>query len=158
MSTKREQNAQRLKEIARQYGPEYILDGEVVEVYTDTYTCDVEMDADGSTIQGARLRALSVPGGNQSVDVLPAVGAAVVVAHLGGEDYLVLSIDQITSYRVTVGDFVLTVDENGFGLSNGGDSLKSIMSDMVTGMLSIYAPKDVAGITALTARIDDLLQ
>jgi len=156
MTIKSQKIAARLREIATAFGPEYLLDGVVDEVDTEAYTCDVEMDDDGSIKYGCRLRALST--GNKSIDVLPSVGSAVVIAKMGGEDYLVLACDEIDSYRVTVGAMVLTIDANGLGFSNGGDSLKAIMSDLVTGLLSVYAPKDVAGITALTGRIDNLLQ
>jgi hypothetical protein len=154
--TKHEKIVAGLKRIAEENGGDYLLDGEVDEVDAEAYTCDVVLETDGSTIYGCRLRATATDA--NSIDVLPTVGAAVVIAKMGGEDYLVLACDEITSFKVTVGVMVLTVDENGFGLSNGGDSLKSIMSDLVTGVLSIYAPKDVTGITALTARIEDLLQ
>lgn len=156
MSNKQQKIRDGLKLIAAQFGPIYILDGTVEAVDAEAYTCDVVLDDDGGTIYACRLRATST--GAKSVDVLPGVGSAVVIAKMGAEEYLALACDEITSYRVTVGDMVFTIDETGFGITNGVDSLKSILTGFVNGLLSIYAPKDVAGITELLGKINGLLQ
>ena len=156
MSKKHEKIVSGLKLIASSFGPDALLDGTVAAVYGDSYTCDVQLDSDGSTLYGCRLRATAA--GRRSIDVMPPVGAAVVLGRLGSEEYLVLACDEISSYRVTAGSMVLTVDDAGIGLNNGGDSLKAILTDLVNGILTIYAPKDIAAITALLERIDELLQ
>lgn len=151
---------QKIKEglirIAKNFGPDLILSATVESVYSEDYTCDVILDMDGSTVLGCRLRATS--SGTSSIDILPVVGSSVMLAEMGVKEYLVIACDEITSYRVAVGDMILTIDENGFGITNGVDSLKSILTAFVNGLLSVYAPKDVAGITELLAKINGLLQ
>jgi len=145
-----------LKRIAGEHGPLVLFDGEVVSVDSENYFCNVALDTDPDAIvQQVRLRACSI--GNQSIDVLPAVGSEVVIAQVAEDDYLVLAIDQITSYRVTVGSMVLTVTESGFSITNGTTSLKDVLSGFVTEMLAIYAPKDIAGINNLQVMINSLL-
>ena len=156
MSDKQEKIKLGLQEIARKFAPDQFFDGTVEAVDNEAYTCDVLLDIDGSTMYECRLRATA--SGTKSIDVLPTVGSSVVMALLGGNDYLVLACDEITSYRVTVGDMILTIDENGFGVTNGTDSLKSILTGIVNGLLSVYAPKDVGDITALIAKINGLFQ
>ena len=146
-----------LKRLAAEHGPVTLFDGEVVAVDADSYFCDVQLDTDtNAVIYDCRLRAASI--GNQSVDMLPAVGSEVVLAKIAEDDYLVIAIDEITSYRVTVGGMVLTVDDTGFEISNGSTSLKDILSSVVTQMLAIYAPKDIAGIEQIQVLIDSLLK
>jgi hypothetical protein len=156
MSAREAKIGAKLREAMGQFGPEYLQDGEVAAVDSEAYTCDVVLESDGSTQFNCRLRATAT--GDKSIDVLPAVGSSVVIAKMGAEEYLVLAIDEITSYRVTVGGMVLTITEAGFGISNGGDSVKSILTDLVNAILTIAAPKNVAGITALLERIAALFQ
>jgi hypothetical protein len=145
-----------LKRIAGKYGPLMLLDGEVTAVDSTNYFCDVALDTDPTAvISQCRLRAASI--GNQSIDMLPAIGSEVVIAKVAEDDYLVLAIDQITSYRITVNNMVFTITESGFSITNGTTSLKDILTGFVTEMLAIYAPKDVAGINNLTTLIDGLL-
>jgi len=145
-----------LKRIAGEHGPVYLFDGEVVAVDSENYFCDVQLDTDtAAVISSCRLRAASI--GNESIDVLPAIGSEVVIAKIAEDDYLVLAADLITSYRVTVGSMVLTVTDTGFSITNGTNSLKDILSGFVTEMLAIYAPKDIAGINNLQVMINSLL-
>lgn len=145
-----------LKRIAKEHGPLLLLDAEVIAVDEADYFIDVKLDTDeNAIIYNVRLRAASI--GNQSIDVLPAVGSEVVIAKLADDDYILIAADVITSYRVTVGNQVLTVTNAGFSITNGTDSLKSILTGFVTQMLAIYAPKDIAGINALTPKINGLL-
>jgi hypothetical protein len=145
-----------LKRIAAERGPIMLFDGEVIAVDETDYFCDVQSDIDPTAVyQQVRLRAASI--GNQSIDILPAIGSEVVIAKIAEDDYILIAADEISSYRVTVGDMVLTVTDAGFSISNGTTSLKGILNGMVTQMLAIYAPKDIAGINALTPQIDGLL-
>ena len=144
-----------LKRIAGEHGPLMLFDGQVIAVDAENYFCDVQDDIDETAIyQQVRLRADSI--GNSSIDVLPAEGSEVVIARIAEDDYILIAADEITSYRVTVGNMVLTVTDAGFSITNGTNSLKDILSAVVTQMLAIYAPKDIAGINAITPQIDGL--
>ena len=146
-----------LKQIAAEHGPVMLFDGEVIAVDSTDYFCDVKLDTDDEDIvYNVRLRAASI--GNQSIDVLPKVGSEVTIAKIAQDDFILVAADEIDSYRVTVGTMVLTQDATGFKISNGTDTLKGILHDLVTEILGIYAPKDIAGITAIQTRINALLQ
>jgi hypothetical protein len=134
-------------------GPEPIYDAVVTAIDPETYTCTILLNE--ISLADVRLRA--VVSNNQSIDVLPAIDSAVVVGKMGDDDFLVIACDQITSYRVTVGLMVFTIDQTGFKITNGTDSLAKILTDLVKGVLTIAAPKDVPDITALLLRISNLL-
>lgn len=156
MNHKELQIRDNLKRIAAEHGPLILLDGEVVVVDDTDYFIDVQLDTDDTAvIPNVRLRAASI--GNQSIDILPAMGSEVVIAKIAEDDYILIAADEITSYRVTVGNMVLKVDNTGFAITNGTNSLKGILSAIVTQMLAIYAPKDIAGINAITPQINGLL-
>jgi hypothetical protein len=145
-----------LKRIASEHGPIQLFDGEVVNVDSTDYFIDVQLDTDASAvIPSVRLRACSI--GNQSIDILPAMGSEVVIAKIAEDDYILIAADLITSYRVTVGSMILTVTADGFSITNGTTSLNDILSGFVTQMLAIYAPKDIAGIDNLQTMINGLL-
>ena len=141
-------------------GPLPLYDATVSAVYTedtadnDAYTCDILLD--DLQVFGVRLRA--VVSANQSLDMLPEEGAQVVVGKMGDDDYIVIACDKITSYRLTVGTAVFTVDANGTLISKGVETLNKILTDLVNGLLSVAAPKDVPGITLLLDRINNLLK
>jgi hypothetical protein len=156
MNHKERKIRDRLKLIAGEHGPLMLFDGEVTAVDDADYFCDVALDTDANAvILNVRLRAASI--GNQSVDVLPSVGSEVTIAKIAEDDYILIAADKIDSYRVTVGEMVLTVTSAGFSISNGTNSLKGILNAIVTQMLAIYAPKDIAGINAITPQINGLL-
>ncbi|WP_295669517.1 hypothetical protein [uncultured Mucilaginibacter sp.] len=141
-------------EQAHSGGPPAFHDATVTAIDTEAYTCDVLLDDEVEVFE-VRLRA--VVSSNQSIDVLPAVNASIVVGKIGEDDFILIAADVITSYRVTIGAMVLKVDATGFQLSNGTTSLKDVLTGFVTQMLAIYAPKDIAGIENLQTLINSLL-
>jgi hypothetical protein len=140
---------------ASKHGPAAFYDAVVLDVDSDAYSCNVTID-DEITLHEVRLRA--VISDNQSIDVLPAVGAQVVIGKMADDDYIVIACDQISSYRVTVGAVVFTIDDTGTLISNGTETLKKILTDLVTAVMSIGAPKDMATLTELLIRINTLLK
>jgi hypothetical protein len=156
MHPKEKEARDRLRQIAAEHGPLMLFDGEVVAVDDTDYFCDVQLDTDdNAVIPQVRLRAASI--GNQSIDILPAIGSEVVIAKIAEDDYILIAADEITSYRVTVGTMVLTVMDTGFSITNGTNSLNDILSAIIAQMLEIYAPKNIAGINAITPQINGLL-
>ncbi|MFC0514532.1 hypothetical protein ACFFGT_09980 [Mucilaginibacter angelicae] len=139
--------------LAHAGGPVSFHDAVVVAVDQDAFTCDVLLDE--AEVYGVRLRA--VMSDRKSIDVLPVAGSPVVIGKLADDDYIVIACDQIAMYRITTGNTVLRVDAEGLLVSKGGDTLGKILNDLVRGVLSIAAPKDVPAITELIERINDLL-
>ena len=48
------------------------------------------------------------------------LNSEVVIAKIAEDDYILIAADQITSYRVSVGKNVLTVDSSGFSMGERG--------------------------------------
>lgn len=150
-----EQIREALKRIAGSFGPDILLEGKITGIDTENYLVDVELDKEGQLFD-VRLRAVS--GGNKSIDILPAEGAAVVIAKIADDEYLVLACDQITEYKITVAQAEFKLTESGHLISKGTETLNKILTDLVDQVLKVYAPKDVPGLTAIKQRINNLLQ
>lgn len=131
-----------------------VFEGVVTSVDDVDFVADVKLDNDGGDLFDVRLKA--VAGAVKSIEVLPKVGAEVVLVNIVAEEYLIVSCSEIEKYKVSVGDASLTITNQGFEIKRGNESLQSILNEIVAQMLKIYAPKDVAGITAITPRIDQL--
>lgn len=144
-----------LLRIARQHGPVLLYDGIITAVDAENYFVDVQLDTEG-VIYECRLRAASI--GNKSIDVLPAIGAAVVLAKIADDDYMVLACDEVDDIRFTAQGFEIQLNDEGISVTNGTETLNKILTDLVTGVLSVAAPKDVPGLTELLTRINTLLK
>lgn len=135
-------------------GPVGFYDAQVLEVDESEFTCTILLDE--VEIPEVRLRA--VVSDNQSINVLPVVGSQVVVGKLADDDYIVIACDKVTMYQVTIGTTIFKLDSSGVLISKGTETLNKILTDLVNGILTIAAAKDVPGITALLLRINDLLK
>lgn len=135
-------------------GPMALYDAEVTDVNEVDFTCDILLE--GLPVYDVRLRA--IVSDKQSIEVLPKVGAQVIVGKLADDDFIVIACDEIILYRVTVGTVVFKLDNTGVLVSKGNETLKKILTDLVNGVLSVAAPKDVPGITGLLTRINNLLK
>ncbi|MFS2189811.1 hypothetical protein ACCC92_24255 [Mucilaginibacter sp. Mucisp84] len=155
MDKREEQIRANLKRIAGEHAPDFLFDGTVVSIDAENYLVDVELDT-GGVLYECRLRTLAT--GNKSIDVLPKEGSAVVIAKVTEGDYLVLCADEITNYQITIGTAIFNITEEGTLIKKGDETLKAVLNEMVDQMLKIYAPKDVAGITAIKERLNNLLK
>jgi len=144
-----------LADFASKYGPQVVFEGKVIEVDKSNYTVDVEIEADVVFFE-CRLRA--VISENNSIDVLPVVGAKVVLLRLEDDDYSVISCDKIEEYKVVTGNSTFKMNNDGFTLSTGSESMKALMTEIVDQMLKIYSPKDGPGLLRLKERINTLLK
>jgi hypothetical protein len=139
---------------AHKGGPPALYDATVLEIDAEAYTCDVEMD--GVPLYNVRLRA--VVSENNSIEILPEVGAAIVVGRLADDDFLMVACDKMTSWRVKVNNTAVGVDAGGVTISQGTETLNKIMTDLVKAVIGIAAPKDAATLTLLLTRIKTLLK
>lgn len=153
--TKLEEIRKSLEEFILKVSPSSFLEGTVKSVDSDKYLVDVELESD-LVLFDCRLR--SAVTSSKSIDALPAVGSQVLLARLAPDDYVVLACDEIEEYRVTVGETAYKIDAQGHQIGKGNETLKKILNDLVDGVLKVYAPKDVAGLTAIKQRINTLLQ
>lgn len=135
-------------------GPMALYDAVVTAVDAEAFTCDILLNE--VNFYEVRLRA--VISDKQSIDVLPANGSAIVVGMMGDDDFIVIACDEISMYSITVGTTVFKLDSDGVLISNGTETLNKILTDLVKGVLSVAAAKDVPGITMLLTRINNLLK
>lgn len=136
------------------FGPLAFYDAVVTNVDATEYTCDVILDE--VEVYEVRLRAIISD--KKSIDVLPKQGTNIVVGKLADDDYILIAADEITSYKLSIGSMALEVDETGFKIGSGTETLEKLLTDLVTATLSIAAPKDVATLTALKLRIKTILK
>lgn len=135
-------------------GPVGFYDAEVTDVDSDSFTCDIILNE----LPQYEVRLRAVVSDNKSIDILPAIGAAVVVGKLGDDDYLVIACDKITMYQVTTGTTVMRLNSDGVLIGKGDETLNKILTDLVNVVAGIAAPKDMAALTLLLDRINNLLK
>lgn len=145
-----------LADFAAKFGPAATLLAKVESVDEDEATC-VLIDDEGLKFFDVRLRA--VINGKESTTIYPKPGAFVLAVRIeGAEDWMVLWADELTKYRAKIGQTIFEQDESKLELSNNVTSLKSLLNDIVDEMLAIYAPKNVAAITAIKTKIPQLFK
>ncbi|QEM13485.1 hypothetical protein [Mucilaginibacter rubeus] len=141
-------------EAAHAGGPPAIYDATVLDVDNEAYTCTIDLD--GIELPNIRLRA--IVSNSHSVDVLPSVGSAVLVAKLDVDDFIIIASDVITDWRVTVGTTSVAIDTGGVEISKGDETLKNILTDLIAAVLTIAAAKDAAALKQLLTRVNNLLK
>jgi hypothetical protein len=153
---KSEQIRQRLKEMASQHGPLQTVLAEVVSVNEPEGTCDLQ-DEDGLEFFDVRLKPVLTV--NESLVMIPAVGSMVLIQRIeDDEEWLLTACEQVDKWRLTSADCVLEMDATGIEVSKNGVSLKNILSSLVTEVIAIYAPKNVANLTQIKMDIQNLLK
>lgn len=141
----------KLGEFAARFGPVQSVLAKVESVNEGEKTC-VLVDDDGAKFFDVRLRP--VINGKESMTLFPKVGGwALAVRIENSDDWMIVLADELTKLRVKIGNTVLEQDATKFEVSNNVTSLKSILDEIATEMLAIYAPKNVANITAIKTKI-----
>jgi hypothetical protein len=154
--TPAEQLRQRLAQYAGQYGPAATVIGRIKEVDEQAGSCTVD-DEQGAPYYGVRLTP--VLSGQQNLVLIPATNCYGLMLRLENEeDWYLLWAAQIDKWKLHAAGYSLEVDAEGFKVANATDGLREIMTDLVTEILAIYAPKNVANIMAIQTRINNLLK
>lgn len=152
---KKEQIRDRLKQMAKQHGPLNTVLATVTSVDEAEGTC--ELDDDGLALYDVRLKP--VLSADEAVITVPAVGSWVLVARIEeDEDWLLLACEKVEKYRVTVGAFKLELSADGFEISNDQTSLKSILTNLVSEVVKIYAAKNVGALQLISQNIENLFK
>ena len=117
-----------------------------VMVINDDDTIQVEL-LTGASITDVRLR--SVVKNGDKVVITPAVGSSVLIGRIErSEEWVVVEREVITQVNYTIGPVVFTVNENGFLIQVGQDSLGSIMADFLNAIqaLTVDTPSGASGV------------
>ncbi len=89
----------------------------------------------------------------------PKQGSVCLIGLIENKEAAAFLIDaeEVEEYVLNVNESLFKIDLNGFEIKKGNVTLKKILDEVVSQMLKIYAPKDVAGITAIKTSINNLL-
>lgn len=139
------------EKLAGKFGPPATVLAKVESVNAGEKTC-VLVDDDGAKFFDVRLRAVLT--GKESLTLYPKPGSwALAIRIEASEDWMLMWCEEITKLHSKIGQTVIEQDESKVEVSNNITSLKSILDGIVTEMLAIYAPKNVANITELKTKI-----
>lgn len=138
---KQEQIRERLKALAGLHGPLQTNLAEVVSVDEEEMTCELK-DEDDLAIYDVRLKPVLTEG--ESLVMIPKVGSMVLTARIeDDEEWTVIQCEEIEKFRVTVGEMVMELDGEKLQISKAGESLKSLLSDLLGAIKALTVPTNV---------------
>jgi len=68
----------------------------------------------------------------------------------------VIVAEKIDKFSITIGETVFVMSEAGFEIKKGADSLKEILSSLVSEVIGIMAAKNVAALKGIDIKIKNL--
>jgi hypothetical protein len=153
--SRQEQIRRSLADFAKKHGPAQSIIATVGSVNEDEFTCDL-IDGDD---QWFDVRLRPVINGKESITLFPKVGSWVMAIRIeSDEEWMLIAADQIEKYRMVVGETIIEYDGVKIHVSNSQTSLKGILDDLITEVIAIYAPKNVAALQALKVKVDQLFK
>jgi hypothetical protein len=141
---RKEQIRKGLITLAGKHGPLQTVLAKVVSVDETEMTCELidDEDEDGLEMYDVRLKPVLTT--DESLVMIPAVGSWVLVTRVEeDEDWLVIACEKVDKWRVTVGASVLEVTQDGFSFKQGATSLKTVMDDLLDGIMALTVPTNV---------------
>lgn len=154
-----------LSKFAGERGPSAIINATVQAVDETTSSVTVKLDS-GLELDDVRLRAV-IKAGNKVV-LLPKVGSNILIGKIeGGDDYVVIAVEEIDKIIYVVGTVMFELDANGILLQKGTETLKKVLDDLIAQIKLIVVPTNVgpsgnplngAAFDTIKTRIDNLLQ
>jgi hypothetical protein len=163
---KHEQIRLGIAEIAKRYGPLNSVLASVLSVDETEKTCVLDLDG----IELPDVRLAPVINSKQSSIAFPAVGSFVLAVRIeGDDDWMVIAADEITKYRVTIGDMVFEMDGEKFLIKKGEENLLQLMNDLIDGIENAswitsngpttgMFPASATVLTAIKTRFNNLLK
>lgn len=161
---KHEQIRRRLIEIAGNHGPLQTVLAKVNSVHESEMTCD--LDDDGVLIYDVRLTPVIT--GNETIAIYPKVGSMALAVRIEDDDeWMLLSCEKADKYRITANDCIIEMDSSGIKISKGSESLKAILSDLITAIKALTVPTGTGpsgtpinstAFTAISNRLTQLLK
>lgn len=181
MSDEIQQIKEELDLFARKRGPAALIAVKVLSVNESECTVEVEFDG-GAKIDDVQLRSV-VKTGNKVV-LLPKVNSIVLISSINkSNEYYVVAVEEVTgiinliddvSVKVTGTDVTTeiktvkyTIDQDGFLLKKGTETMKKIMDDLLQGIQVLTVntnvgpssvPINVATFAAIKVRVDNFFK
>lgn len=152
-----EQLRQALADHAARFGPVTTVLATVTAVQEQQGTCTVQ-DDDGPPWYGVRLTPAITAGKN--LRIVPAAGSQCLMVRIeGGEsDWWLMWAEEIEKWQLEADGSRIEADVQGILIANQTDGLREVITDLITEIQAIYAPKNVANIAAIQLRINNLLK
>ena len=130
-----EEIRQGMEQMAKKVGPESSNIAKVKSVDESKATC-VLMDDDGLEYFDVKLRP--VESENKSFVLVPKVGTFVLAVRVEDQDeWMVIAADEIEKVGYYVGGVVFEIDAEGFLLKKQNETLKLLVSDLLTAIESM---------------------
>jgi len=132
-----------------------VFPGIVKQVQADT----VDVEVDGIMYYDVRLQ--SITEGEKGIRLKPKTDSVVLLQRIGNSgsnEFFVCLFSEIDQMSIEIGSTRLQQNAAGFQVAKGNDSLKAIISDLISEVLKIYAPMNKAAITAIRQRVNQLFE
>lgn len=140
-----------------------VIPATVTAVEGDTITVDV----DGLEFFDVRLQSF-VGGAAPGVMLKPKIGSVVLIERIGTEnEYFVVMYSGLDAVDIKVGDSTYSQDAEGFSLTHDGESLKTLLKELIQGIQAITVqtntgpsgtPINTTTFTTLSSRIEKLFK
>jgi hypothetical protein len=135
---KKEQIRQALKQHIQNHTGVATVMATVKSVDESSGTC-ILIDEDELEMFDIRLKPVLTD--DESVVMLPAVGSFVLIARIeADEEWLLIACEKVDKYRITVDESVIEMTSDGIKISKAGESLKSLLSDLIDAIEAITVP------------------
>jgi hypothetical protein len=155
MSRQQAQLIEGLKNLGRM--KPVIIPATVVSSKKENATIEV-LTIDGLTIPNVRLQSVIMED-NDGVITFPLKDSSVLIARINDSDYyVVVSMETAETIQCRIGERYIQLDEDGLGISNGDDSLKQCLDDLLDEIVTIYAPMNKAAFADIKTRLAKLLK
>lgn len=160
MSLVDEQIRSELENFSGQFGPHTIVPAKVLSYNEADETVSVELSS-GAKVDDVRLKAM-VKAGSKLV-LVPKTGSMVLVGKIANSfEMVVLSIDEVEKLELRQGTVKLLVDDAGFEIAKGSDSLQKVLSDIIAEINKIVVlmgtSPNVPALTAIDTRLKQFLK
>lgn len=127
---------QKHEEIASKFGPRPTVFATVLNLDPIALTCTLEND-DG-TVQYPMVRLRPAIDGLESITLFPKIGTWCIAVRIeNDQDWMAIAFGEIDGWKLTTGNSVMRIDDNGFLVKNGTDNLHDAISLIITAVSQI---------------------
>ncbi|MGN7820931.1 hypothetical protein ACTJJB_12420 [Chitinophaga sp. 22536] len=154
MNKQQAQLVQGLRKLSQTHAT--IIPAKVIATDEKAGVVDVQL-ATGLNIANVRLR--SVTGAHDGIAAIPPEGSSVLIGRINGsDDYVVISTEKIEKVKYNADKKYMEFDKDGLLVSNGNDTLKKCLDDLLDEIVKIYAPMNKAAFVAIKDRLSKILK
>lgn len=123
-----------LGRFAAKYAPVMVMHADVVSINEDDTIKVVTVG--GDEIDDVRLKSV-IKAGNKLV-LTPKIASTVLIGRIeNGEDWVLISADEVQKLSLLINEVSIEVDENGLGISKDEDNLKDIFGLIISAVKQI---------------------